>query len=69
MLPDCLVGSWGIQDSRPGPRLFSGVAGFNDADELRSKSTIIGSGIKDPYNKERMNLINNRFILLLIQTS
>jgi hypothetical protein len=44
---------------------FSGVAGFNDANELRSKSTIIGSGLKHPYNKTRMNIINNRYAFCL----
>jgi len=44
---------------------FSGVAGFNDANELRSKSTIFGKSLKNPYNKNRMNIINNRFVFCL----
>lgn len=44
---------------------FSGVTGFNDANELRSKSTIIGNGIKNPFNKKRMDIINKRFVFSL----
>lgn len=44
---------------------FSGVAGFNDADELRSWSSLVGHDLKHPYEKSRLNRINNRYAFCL----
>ena len=50
---------------RSGQLKFSGVTGFNDANELRSKSTILGDGVKHPFNESRINRINNKYAFCL----
>lgn len=44
---------------------FSGVAGLNDAKEMRSKSDVFGKKIKNPFSDYRMKIINNRYVFCM----